>query len=143
MKGWPLPLLSGALFALGLSVSGMTQPAKVIGFLDVGGQWDPSLMFVMAGAVAVYFVGDRLIRRKTKPLYAATFSRPAAAKIDLRLLGGAAIFGVGWGLSGFCPGPALVSLGAGVTSALWFVPAALVGMLLHQRLTRAPSAADG
>jgi len=135
---------SGALFALGLAVSGMTQPAKVVGFLDVSGDWDPSLAFVMLGAVGVYLSVYRgLVARRAAPLYADRFSIPTGSQIDARLLGGAAIFGVGWGLSGFCPGPALVSLGAGTPSALWFVPAAVIGMLVYNRWGRASRSSDG
>jgi uncharacterized membrane protein YedE/YeeE len=128
-----LMLFAGALFGAGLAVSGMTQPAKVVGFLDVLGAWDPSLAFVMLGAVAVYLAAYRgLAVKMPRPLYAPRFSLPALTAIDAPLLGGAAIFGVGWGLSGYCPGPALVALGADASAALWFVPAMLVGMLLHR-----------
>ncbi|HUS64703.1 MAG TPA: DUF6691 family protein [Kofleriaceae bacterium] len=127
---------SGLVFALGLAVSGMTQPAKVVGFLDVTGAWDPSLGLVMAGALAVVFVAQRVAVRRPAPLFAPAFPGPPARVIDLRLLGGAAIFGVGWGMSGFCPGPALVSLGAGMHAALVFVPAVLAGMVLFQWVER-------
>jgi uncharacterized protein len=141
MKGRGLYVVAGCLFAVGLALSGMTQPAKVSGFLDVAGAWDPSLAWVMAGAVTVYFAADRVARRRARPLYAEAFPARPPTRIDARLIGGAALFGVGWGLSGFCPGPALVSVGAGLLAALWFVPAMLVGMAL-QRLVP-PRAADG
>jgi uncharacterized membrane protein YedE/YeeE len=132
-----LAILSGVLFAAGLALSGMTQPAKVIGFLDVGGNWDPSLAFVMAGAVGVFAVAYRgLAVKLQQPLFADRFSLPKRADVDASLLGGAAIFGVGWGSSGFCPGPSLVAFGAGVRSALWFVPAVVAGMAVHQALGR-------
>jgi hypothetical protein len=139
----PAALLAGFVFALGLAVSGMTQPAKVVGFLDFFGHWDPSLAFVMAGAVAVYAVANRAIRRTAAPLFAEHFSTPGQSAIDARLIGGAALFGVGWGMSGFCPGPSLVSFGAATRAALWFVPAAVAGMVIYQRTRRNPSAGDG
>lgn len=127
--------LAGALFGLGLAVSGMTQPAKVIAFLDVGGHWDPSLAFVMLGAVGVYAAAYHgLAVKMPRPLWGPRFGIPTLTAIDLPLLAGAAIFGIGWGLGGFCPGPALVAFGADASAALWFVPAMLLGMLLHQLL---------
>lgn len=129
----------GALFGAGLLVSGMTQPAKVIGFLDVAGGWDPSLAFVMGGAVVVYGLAWRLVRaRRREPWFDAAFHLPTRRDLDARLLGGAAIFGVGWGLAGYCPGPALTSLGGGGTDALVFVGAATVGMLLERAARRSP-----
>lgn len=131
-----LPLAYGLLFAIGLAVSGMARPEKVVGFLDVLGDWDPSLAFVMLGAVSVYgFTHWRLVRRR-RPLLAARFSLPTPGRIDGRLIAGAAVFGVGWGLSGFCPGPALTALGAGTPAALWFAPAMIAGVLVHDRLWR-------
>ena len=109
----------------------MTQPAKIRAFLDVTGAWDPSLAFVMIGAVGVYFVVERLTRGRLHQ------RPPLAHGIDTRLLVGAVIFGVGWGLSGFCPGPAIVSIGAGVKAALWFVPAMVAGMALYRVLAGA------
>ncbi|MBA3455514.1 MAG: YeeE/YedE family protein [Deltaproteobacteria bacterium] len=116
-------LLTGVLFGVGLLISGMATPAKVIGFLDVGGAWDPSLAFVMAAAIGVHAPLVWLARRRSAPLFDATFDWPAVRRIDLRLLSGAAIFGVGWGISGYCPGPALVSVGAATTPVLVFVGA--------------------
>ena len=128
-----LPLLYGILFALGLAVSGMVQPEKVIAFLDVGGDWDASLAFVMVGAAGVYAAAWRRIGRWRRPLLAPRFSHPTPTRVDGRLIAGAALFGVGWGLSGFCPGPAVVALGAATRAAAWFVPAMLAGMWLHDR----------
>ena len=120
--------LAGLLFSGGLIVSGMINPAKVIGFLDIFGDWDPSLAFVMAGAVAVNFVGHRLVTRQAKPLFAEGFAIPTRRDIDRELIVGAALFGVGWGLVGLCPGPAIAALGASPTNAAIFVAAMLAGM---------------
>jgi uncharacterized membrane protein YedE/YeeE len=120
--------VSGALFALGLGMGGMTQPAKVIGFLDVAGPWDPSLAFVMLGAVGVYGIAFPLIRRRARPALSSAFSIPGRRDVDARLIGGAALFGVGWGLAGYCPGPGIVSLVTGATPVVVFVSAMLVGM---------------
>ena len=98
--------IAGFLFGLGLVIGGMSNPAKVLNFLDLAGSWDPSLAFVMAGALAVTFIGYKLVFRQPRPLLAARFHLPELKQIDRRLVLGAAIFGVGWGLSGFCPGPA-------------------------------------
>lgn len=128
--------LAGLLFGAGLLVSGMTRPAKVIGFLDVTGAWDPTLAFVMAGAIlvnAAAFWG--VARRRAAPWLDAAFDVPTRRDIDLPLLAGSAIFGVGWGLGGFCPGPALVSAAAGNTAGASFVAAMLTGMLA-QHLAR-------
>lgn len=124
----------GLIFALGLGIGGMTQPAKVIGFLDVFGDWDPSLAFVMGGAVATHAILRRLVIRRAAPLLEAGFSLPTLTSIDGRLLGGAALFGVGWGIAGFCPGPALVATGAGARAAMVFTVAMLAGMFLHSRI---------
>jgi uncharacterized membrane protein YedE/YeeE len=129
-----VPLLSGILFALGLCLSGMTRPAKVSAFLDVTGAWDPSLALVMAGAVAVYLLAFGFARRRAAVVAGALAPPNAPTSIDGRLLIGAALFGVGWGASGFCPGPALVSLGAASPSALLFVPAMIAGMALVSRI---------
>jgi uncharacterized membrane protein YedE/YeeE len=128
-----IALLSGLLFAFGLGLAGMTAPARVIGFLDVQ-RWDPSLLFTMIGALIVMFTAWRIRARRERPLAGGSFPAAPPAKLDGRLVGGAALFGVGWGLSGFCPGPLLVSLGAGVDAALILVPSMLVGMGLHQVL---------
>lgn len=121
-------LLAGLVFGLGLIVSGMANPAKVLGFLDVTGRWDPSLAFVMAGAIAVGVVAFALARRRTASLLGAPMRLPATRAIDRRLVIGSALFGMGWGIAGFCPGPALVSLGMGEVKGLVFVAAMLAGM---------------
>jgi uncharacterized protein len=122
--------IAGLVFGLGLIISGMSDPAKVQNFLDLFGIWDPSLAFVMAGAIAVTFVGYRVTFGRGRPLLADAFSLPTKAAIDSPLVIGAALFGVGWGLSGFCPGPAVVSLPLLATGTLVFVPAMVAGMLL-------------
>lgn len=120
--------LTGLLFGLGLCLSSMTSPAVVQGFLDIAGVWNPTLLFVMAGGVIVTFAGYRLIWLRGQPLWAASFQLPAAKAIDAPLLSGAAIFGIGWGLAGYCPGPAVVSLSSGRAEVWVFVAAMLVGM---------------
>jgi uncharacterized membrane protein YedE/YeeE len=124
--------LAGALFSVGLTISGMTLPHKVVGFLDLTGDWDPSLAFVMAGALAVYGLAWRLLAPSRRTRMEATGRLPTYAGIDAKLLGGTAIFGVGWGLSGFCPGPAFTAAGAGGLGAITFVGAMLLGMGLHR-----------
>ncbi len=126
------PLLAGIVFGLGLAVSRMINPAKVLGFLDVAGRWDPSLALVMAGALAVTLVGFRLTLKRPEPLLGGRFELPRARAIDRRLLAGAALFGVGWGLVGFCPGPALASLAFGLKESFVFVAAMLAGIWLHK-----------
>ncbi|MGE5453179.1 MAG: DUF6691 family protein [Acidobacteriota bacterium] len=131
LKLW-VCLLSGALFGVGLAWSGMTNPLKVQDFLDVGGPWDPSLAFVMGGAVAVTLVTFAWILRRSKPLLAERFYLPSAKHADRKLLAGAAIFGVGWGLTGYCPGPAIASI-LSANSEVWlFVPAMLLGGWLER-----------
>jgi uncharacterized membrane protein YedE/YeeE len=127
-----LAFSAGLLFALGLAAGGMTEPSKVVGFLDVTGRWDPSLAFVMLGAVSVFFVADQLARRRTAPLIGGRFHFPERRTLDLPLLVGAALFGVGWGLSGYCPGPGLTSLATGSTRPVVFVAAMALGMLLGE-----------
>jgi uncharacterized membrane protein YedE/YeeE len=122
----------GFIFAIGLGLGGMTQPAKVTAFLDFAGNWDPSLAFVMGGAILIYAPLYHLIRRRPTPLFASTFSVPTRTDIDPRLLGGAALFGIGWGLGGFCPGPAVTSLASGHLSVVTFVASMLVGMYLFK-----------
>ena len=124
-------LFAGALFGVGLAVSGMTNPAKIIGFLDVAGQWDPTLMFVMGGALLVTIPAFRLILGRPYPLLADGFTLPTKTALDRRLLGGAALFGVGWGLSGFCPGPAVVALVTGLLPVFAFVGAMVGGMAIY------------
>ncbi len=123
----------GVLFALGLGISGMTQPTKVIGFLDILGDWDPSLIFVMGGAVGINLVLYRLTMKRPEPLLEDAFVIPSRRHINARLVGGAALFGIGWGLSGYCPGPALVASVSGWPSVLSFLGAMLAGMFLFQR----------
>ncbi|MBS7539603.1 DUF6691 family protein [Ancylobacter lacus] len=127
-------LALGLLFGLGLIVSGMSNPAKVLNFLDIFGTFDPSLAFVMAGAAGVALVGYRLVLRRRAPLLAPRFELPTRRDIDARLVAGAALFGVGWGLGGFCPGPAFTALGLAAPGTLAFVPAMLLGMWLARRL---------
>ena len=124
----------GLVFGAGLIVSGMANPAKVKGFLDLAGAWDPSLAFVMAAAVAVGFVGFRLARGRAASVLGLPMRLPAAGAVDPRLLAGAAIFGVGWGLAGFCPGPALVALASGLSGAWIFFAAMIAGMALYEAL---------
>jgi uncharacterized membrane protein YedE/YeeE len=131
--------LAGALFGVGLIISGMTQQAKVVGFLDVFGAWDPSLAFVMIGAIGVCLPAFRRVLRLRRPLFVREFQVPARKQIDRDLILGAAVFGVGWGISGFCPGPAIVSLGTGALPTFVFVGAMIVGMRM-QRAARSPRA---
>ncbi|TWG53666.1 DUF6691 family protein [Aminobacter sp. J44] len=121
-------LALGLLFGAGLVVSGMADPAKVLNFLDLFGTWDPSLAFVMGGAVLVAFVGYGLVLRRDRPVAAPSFSVPAGKDIDARLIVGPALFGIGWGLAGFCPGPAIAALGLGAPGTLAFLPAMFLGM---------------
>jgi uncharacterized membrane protein YedE/YeeE len=125
-------VLAGAVFSAGLLLSGMVQPEKVRGFLDVTGEWDASLAFVMIGAIGVHAVLLRLIARRGAPVFMPTFQPRPRAPIDGSLLAGAAIFGVGWGLGGYCPGPGFVAAGGLSLSALAFVAALTVGMLAHR-----------
>jgi len=129
-------LLAGLIFGVGLIVSGMANPAKVLGFLDLAGNWDPSLAFVMGGAIAIGVVGFAIARRLKRSVFGAPMSLPKATRIDRRLLAGSALFGAGWGLAGFCPGPALVSAGSGEPKAVLFVAAMLVGMQIFSLLER-------
>jgi uncharacterized protein len=132
-----LSLACGLVFGLGLIASGMTDPAKVQGFLDPFGRWDPSLAFVMGGAVAVAAVGYALARRRNRAWSGEALSIPQDRHIDKRLIGGGLLFGAGWGIAGFCPGPAVAALGAGFGPAVWFVGAMLAGMWLHDRFLAA------
>ncbi len=126
----------GLLFGLGLIISGMTNPAKVIGFLDLFGAWDPSLAFVMAGAILIGSVGFALAKKRHRSLLGAPMHLPTATKLDKRLLLGSLAFGVGWGIAGFCPGPAIVSAAAGQPKAWIFLVAMLVGMTLYSIIER-------
>lgn len=128
--------LAGLVFGLGLMVSGMTNPALVLGFLDVAGEWNASLLLVMGGAVAVGMVAFAVARRRSVSWLGVEMKLPGARHIDRRLLAGSALFGVGWGLSGFCPGPALVALGLGEPGAWIFVASMLLGMGLFESIER-------
>ena len=135
---------AGLVFGVGLILSGMTDPGKVIGFLDLAGNWDPSLAFVMAGAILVAFFAFRLAARRTRSFLSGAMHLPQRRDIDARLVGGSIVFGIGWGMAGFCPGPALVSFASGVEPAAVFVAAMLFGMAVHitfERIFRKPQGA--
>lgn len=131
--------LAGLLFGLGLILGGMTQPAVVLGFLDIFGSWNPRLLFVMGGAVLTTTIGYRLVLRRSKPLLETKFHLPDTQRIDLRLVTGAALFGIGWGMAGYCPGPALVSLAGGALSVWLLVAAMVTGWWVAGRLTSGAS----
>ena len=131
-----LAFVAGLVFGLGLLLSGMADPAKVLGFLDLAGAWDPSLMFVMGGAVGVGVVAFAAARRRTRSLLGDPMQLPTATHVDRRLLAGALLFGAGWGLAGFCPGPALVALGLRQGKAVVFVAAMLAGMAAFEHWQR-------
>lgn len=128
--------IAGALFGAGLALAGMTDPRRVLGFLDVTGDFDPTLAWVLASALLVSAVGQRWALRRAQPLCAPRFQLPAPRGIDRRLLLGAALFGIGWGWGGYCPGPAIAGLAVASREALWFVPAMLAGFWLHDRVVR-------
>ena len=131
-------LVAGLIFGLGLAVSGMTHAAKVLGFLDISGKWDPSLLLVLGGAVAVTGVAFRFILRRPAPVLEEKFRLPVARLIDGPLVAGAAIFGIGWGISGYCPGPGIALLAAPGWETWVFIPAVLLGAFLHKALTSSP-----
>lgn len=133
-------LLAGLLFGIGLMVSGMANPAKVLGFLDLAGTWDPSLAFVMAGAIAIGSLAFLVAKRRRRSFLGLPVQLPASTTVTLRLVLGSAAFGVGWGLAGFCPGPALVALAAGYPKAVGFVAAMVAGMVAFEITERARSA---
>lgn len=133
----------GLIFGLGLIVSGMTDPSKVIGFLDLAGRWDPSLAFVMAGAIAVGIFAYRFARKRAAAFLGGAMRLPAAREMDRRLVLGSLAFGIGWGLGGLCPGPAIVSLGAGQDKAYVFVLAMLAGMAVYEIAERCVTARRG
>lgn len=135
--------LSGLLFGIGLIVSGMANPEKVLGFLDLAGRWDPSLGLVMAGAISVGLVAFTVASRRKRSLLGAELKLPSARHIDRRLVGGGLLFGVGWGIAGFCPGPAISALGMGEAKAVIFVAAMLAGMGIFELLERHRSARQG
>ncbi len=129
-----ITLLSGLIFGLGLIISGMTNPDKVIRFLDIAGIWDPNLMFVMLGGIAVAFVGFKFVQNKSQTVFDDTIHLPGTTHISKEFVIGSLLFGAGWALAGFCPGPALVGLGAGYKEAVIFVMAMIVGMIIHDQL---------
>lgn len=126
-------LTAGLVFGFGLSLSGMLDPARVQGFLDIFGAWDPSLAFVLGGAVAVATAGMQIMRSMDRPAFDRTFHLPSSNAIDRRLIVGSAIFGAGWGFGGFCPGPAVASLSLGLIQSVLFAAFMLAGMMLHDR----------
>lgn len=132
-----IALASGSIFGAGLVVGGMTLPSKVRGFLDFAGTWDPTLMFVMGGAVVVHFIAYRLVRGRAHPVLAERFQLPTRKDLDLRLIVGAALFGAGWGLGGFCPGPAITSTPSGSASVFVFLAAMLGSSFLTGRFESA------
>lgn len=128
--------LSGLVFGIGISISGMANPAKVLNFFDVAGTWDPSLAFVMGGALVVTFIGYRFVMKRPAPSLSSSFQLPTRRDLDLPLIGGSAVFGVGWGIAGFCPGGALPALGTGQLEVFIFV-AALLGGIVAAKLLQA------
>lgn len=142
MKRRAFGFFAGVLFAAGLALAGMTGPARIIAFLDVTGAWDPSLLFVMVGAIGVHGAVLLATRARERPLLAPAFHEPSANAIDARLVSGAVVFGVGWGLSGFCPGPAIVSLGSGAVGVFVFFGALVAGTLIATWLLRAGRSGD-
>lgn len=140
MRSNIVALIAGVVFAVGLVVSGMTNPQKVIGFLDVAGSWDLSLAFVMGGAVLLNLVTFKWVLKQPKPVVGVKFHVPTNRVIDKRLVLGSAIFGLGWGLGGFCPGPGLVSLVSGEMSAIVFVATMLVSMVVYDKVRAARQA---
>ncbi|HEY8270228.1 MAG TPA: YeeE/YedE family protein [Pseudobdellovibrionaceae bacterium] len=136
MKNAFVALGVGFIFSLGLGISGMTQPQKVVGFLDVFGSWDPSLMFVMIGAIAVHFITYKLIRKRKSPLFSKQWHVPTKKEITPALIVGSFIFGIGWGLGGFCPGPAVTSLASFEMRPFIFVLSMLVGMIIFRQLDK-------
>jgi uncharacterized membrane protein YedE/YeeE len=126
--------LIGLVFGLGIVISGMANPAKVLNFFDIAGTWDPSLAFVLGGAVLTTFVGYKFVLRRPAPMFETMFSLPFRTELDWKLIGGSAVFGIGWGIAGFCPGAALPVLGTGKLSVIIFVVSLVAGMLLAKRL---------
>lgn len=131
-------LAAGALFGVGLSVAQMTNPRKVLDFLDITGRWDASLLLVLGAAVGVYAIAYQILRRRAAPLLDAGFHWPPPGAIDARLVGGSALFGMGWGIAGYCPGPAVAGLGQGNAEVLWVLPAIVAGIALQRALAALP-----
>ena len=127
-------LISGLLFGIGLTISGMVNPMKILNFLDISGPWDPTLIFVMGSGLVVTLLGYQIIFKRSAPLFATSFRLPTSQDIDIKLLGGAALFGLGWGLTGFCPGPAVASLVFGRMESITFVIAMAAGMILTMQI---------
>ncbi|HTH60762.1 MAG TPA: YeeE/YedE family protein [Paraburkholderia sp.] len=136
-------LAAGLVFGFGLALSGMTRPQKVLGFLDVAGQWDPSLMFVLGGAVVVATIAFRFVLRRAAPLFEPSFSLPTNRVIDAPLIGGALLFGIGWGIAGYCPGPAIAQLAAPNLETLYFLPAMIAGWWLYRATAGVERASSG
>ena len=128
--------IAGLLFGVGLAVSQMTNPLEVLGFLDVAGDWDASLMLVLGGAVTVTFIAFRFVLRRTEPIFDSQFHLPKLSTVDKKLIGGSALFGVGWGIAGYCPGPGLASLSTLNPEAIVFVATLLAGMLVYRTFER-------
>ncbi|MDX1528649.1 MAG: DUF6691 family protein [Gammaproteobacteria bacterium] len=129
-----IALAAGFVFGLGLVISGMSNPAKVIGFLNVAGPWDPTLLLVMGGALAITIPGFRLLKSRARPLFADRFEWPTRKDLDVRLIAGAALFGLGWGIAGFCPGPAITALATARLDVVLFVAAMVAGAVAHRLL---------
>lgn len=130
----PAAYLIGLIFGLGISMSGMANPAKVLNFFDLAGSWDPSLAFVMGGAVVITFFGYRWVLARSQPLFATSFRLPKRSDLDLRLISGSLIFGIGWGIAGFCPGGALPLIGTGNITVIVFIVALIIGIVLTRKL---------
>ncbi|MBI3230399.1 MAG: YeeE/YedE family protein [Burkholderiales bacterium] len=126
----------GLIFGLGLLISGMSNPAKVLTFLDIAGRWEPTLMIVMIGAISIASIGFALAKKRSHSLLKLPIYLPQQSAVDKRLIGGSVIFGIGWGIAGICPGPAIVLLGASAPQALWFVAAMALGMLIFELFSR-------
>ena len=136
MKNSLAALVVGFVFAIGLGLSGMTQPQKVVGFLDLFGSWDPSLIFVMVGAIGVHFVTYKIIRKRESPMFDIQWHVPTKKELTPALIGGSVLFGIGWGLAGFCPGPALTSLASLELTPVIFIGSMLVGMLIFKQVDK-------
>ncbi|MFD1795784.1 YeeE/YedE family protein [Paracoccus aurantiacus] len=135
--------LTGLVFGTGIAISGMMDPAKVLNFFDIAGSWDPSLAFVMGGALIVTFSGYRLVWRRDAPLFGGSFQIPTSMIIDSKLIGGSALFGMGWGIAGFCPGAAIPALGTGRWEVALFLISVVAGIYLHRVLAKTATRAAG